>query len=241
MTRIIVPSITDPLVPIEITGDEAHYLIRVRRHTVGDRVEVREGSGRRFAATVAQIRHGTATLTIGAELEPAPDSWPVALIVVVPRGRLLDDVARKASEIGIAELAPAISERSTARPSQQRLARWRRIADESARQCGRRRPLVVHEPSPLENALERFSGASRALILDPGASDQGLAADLANHRQPGSVALAVGPAGGFSPEELDTAKRLGFSPIGLGPTILRVETATLVAATLAVAFAGGFD
>jgi 16S rRNA (uracil1498-N3)-methyltransferase len=242
MTRILVEQLPESPSAVEIEGAELHYLTRVRRHGVGDLVEVRDSRGRRYRARVDRVSRSSALLIIEEELAAAPVSWPVTLIVAVPKGRLLDGVVRQASELGIARICPVLAERSTARPSQGRHERWQRIAAEAARQCGRAEPLKLEDTSSLADALERAASAPIRLILDPGSGDQGLADRLSDRTAPdGAVAVVVGPEGGFTGPELDLARRLGYEPVGLGSTILRIETAAVAAATLAVAFAGGFD
>lgn len=241
MTRILLEAVPDPPATVEVEGAELRYLARVRRHRAGDEVEVRDPGGRRFAARVESLSRDRGRLILERELPAAPDIWPVALLVAAPKGALLDDVVRKLSELGIAELVPTIAERSNARPGAGRVERWRRIAAESTRQCGRREPLRVGDVAPLTDALESFAKAGRKLALAPGSGTRGLARALADTRDADRIAIAVGPEGGFTLSELDAARRLGFEVASLGPSILRVETAAIVAATLAVAFVGGFD
>lgn len=241
MTRLLLDSVPDPPATVEVAGAELRYLTRVRRHRAGDEIEVRDAQGRRFAARVGSLSRDRAELFLEQELPAAPDTWPIALLVAVPKGSRLDDVVRKLNELGVAELVPTIAERSNTRPGAGRVERWRRIADESTRQCGRREPLRIGDVTPLVEALERFSAAEHKLALDPATGERGLATALANARGASSIAIAVGPEGGFTISEIDTMRRVGFDVTSLGSSILRVETAAIAAATLAVAFAGGFD
>jgi 16S rRNA (uracil1498-N3)-methyltransferase len=241
MTRLLLDSVPDPPGFVEVDGDELRYLTRVRRHGVGDRVEVRDAGGRRFAARVDVLTRESARLEIEARLPSAPDSFPVTMLVAIPKAARFDDVVRKLNELGVTTLVPVIAERSNAKPGAGRHERWRRIAAESTRQCGRRQPLEVSATEGLNDALARCARTSHRLILDPGAGGRGLLGRLNDIESPEKIAIAVGPEGGFVPAELETAERFGFEKVGLGPSILRVETAAIAAAALACSFLNGFD
>lgn len=241
MTRIHFQELPAHPATIEVKGAELHYLSRVRRHTTGDSVEVFDSLGRRFTARIEQITRHSALLRVEQELPRAPDAWPVSLVVAVPKGRLFDEVIRRLSEIGIATLMPVIAARTNSRPGMNRLDRWRRIAAESARLCWRREPLRVSEVQCLSDALTHCAGASRKLILDPGQPAPGAFGESFARARAGSIALAVGPEGGFTPEELAIARQLKFETATLGPHIMRIETAAVVGAALAVALIGGFN
>jgi len=241
MTRLLLEKVPDPPATVEVAGEELHYLTRVRRHAVGDPVEVRDACGRRFAGRVAALSRQSALVEILSRLAEAPEPWPVTMVVAIPKGTRLDDVIRKLGELGIDELVPVIAARTNTKPGPGRLDRWRRIAAESTRQCGRGEPLAVREIEDLAAALEARRDAVHRLILDPAASGPGLTGALAGGPEPGRIVIAIGPEGGFTAAELEAADRLGYAAAGLGPSVLRIETAAIAAATLAVAFLGGFD
>jgi 16S rRNA (uracil1498-N3)-methyltransferase len=224
-----------------VTGDELHYLRRVRRLATGDAVEVRDGRGRLFRARVVLLGKERAVLALEAEAPAARGAPPVVLVVAVPKRHLLDDVVRQLNEIGIARLAPVLTERSVALPGKERSVRWRRIAAESVRQCGRARPMDVDDVRPLADVLRDLAGEGTRLVLHEHETGAGLAALLRAGPVAPPLVLAVGPEGGFSTDEIRLARDLGFAPVGLGPSVLRVETAAVVAATLAVATQGGFE
>ncbi|MDJ0764332.1 MAG: 16S rRNA (uracil(1498)-N(3))-methyltransferase [Myxococcota bacterium] len=223
---------------IQITGDEYHYLIHVRRHNVGDAVELKDPDGNRYAAMVARVQSGTAYLTVGNELSKAPKGFPVILMVAVPKRGLMDDIVRKVSELGAARIIPMLTEHTTVRPSQQKLARWRRIAWESRRQCGRESPLEVKDAEQFTHLVSSPPNLETRLILDPTASTTRPFFSLRSPRPP--LGIMVGPEGGFSPGEVAAAQAVGFTPVGLGETILRIETAAIAAVVLSVAVLGGF-
>jgi 16S rRNA (uracil1498-N3)-methyltransferase len=224
---------------LELTVKESHYLTQVRRATPGDRLELRDLSGRRAAAVLESLRGGSAVVRIVERLPDAPGPAPVHLLVAVPKRSLLDGVVRASSEIGASRLTPVLAGRSVMLPGAGRLERWRRIAEESMRQCGRRVPLVVDQAVPFAQALELADPRSKRLLLHPDPEAPFLAevlsARASGHRAGGPVTLAVGPEGGFEEDEIELARSRGFLPVRLGDNILRVETAALAATAIAVA------
>ncbi len=234
MTRLLLKKRIETSREIVIEDDELHYLTRVRRHGVGDEVELRDNTGRRFLGRIVSIDRTRAVLAAERELPPAPTSLPINIIVAVPKQNLMDEVVRKTSEIGVERLVPIVAERTVARPGPGRLDRWERIAAESRRQCGRERPLVVDEVRPLDSALAEFSKLGTKYVLHTGADR--LPSLLAAERITPPITFLVGPEGGFTDAELDQCARLGYEPVRFGHSILRVETAAIVAAVLGVAF-----
>lgn len=240
MTRLVLDQDLAPATSVRVAGDEAHYLLRVRRHVAEDRVELRGRDGRRFRARLTAVERSAATLLVEEELLAAPAARPVRLLVAVPKGQLLDEVVRRASELGVARLAPITCERSVVDPGPAKLERWRRIATAALRQCGRATPLIVDPVRPLAAALELSDDAPARIVLHPGEEGIPSLIELLQPR-PAAVSIAIGPEGGFTAAELATAERLGYRPAHLGPLIMRIETAAVIAAGLSVAFAGGFD
>jgi len=231
MTRVLVDAVPDAGSRIEIRSDERHYLVDVRRCREGDRIElVGRTDGRRALAEIREVRGELAVAEVLELLDAASAVRAVHILAAVPKRDLADDMVRRLSEIGVARFTPVASERSVVAPSEAKLARWRRIADEAMRQCGRGRPLEIDPFTPLADALRKVDAAAR-LILDPRAPRTRFAAACGAAR---SIAIAIGPEGGFTSAELELAESLAFRPIGLGPTILRIETAAIAAAVLAV-------
>jgi 16S rRNA (uracil1498-N3)-methyltransferase len=175
-------------------------------------------------------------------LPEAVSSWPVTLAIAVPRPNLMDDIVRKTSEIGVECIIPIITERSVARPSQKRTERWRKIASESLRQCGRHTPLVIKPVHPLEQALSKLQNGGTNLILHPHPAATGGFSKILTEKAPlpSPISVFIGPEGGFSSVEIEMAKAHGFRPVGFGSSILRIETAAIAAAVLCVASLEGY-
>jgi 16S rRNA (uracil1498-N3)-methyltransferase len=211
--------------PLEIEGEEAGHL-RVRRVIEGDEVVLFCGDGREWPARVARAGRRGFTLEVGAGAPVDREhAARITLGVALLPAQAFDLVVRQATELGAAALAPVVTARSVARATgASQLERWRRIVIEASKQCGRNRLMEVAPPAPLERFLE--SSARPAWILVPGAPP------LPDQIE-AEATLLVGPEGGWAPEEESAARRAGFAPAGLGPSVLRAETAA--AAALAIA------
>jgi 16S rRNA (uracil1498-N3)-methyltransferase len=242
MTRLLIDKSFLESDEMWVDGDEFHYLARVRRHGKGDRVEVRGKEGIRFIARVAAMEKDKALLVMVEKLPQVVSSWPVTLAIAVPKQNLMDDIVRKTSEIGVERIMPIVTERSVARPSQGRIERWQKIAFESLRQCGRNLPLAIEPVYPFAEALSKLKSGGTDLILHPhqAANDRFSKILCEKSPLPTPVSVFIGPEGGFSQIEVEMAEEHGFRPVGLGPSILRIETAAIAAAVLCVASLGGY-
>lgn len=152
----------------------------------------------------------------------------VTLVQCVGKADKLDAVVRDATELGATAVLPARSERTVAaRDSDAALSRYRRIALEAARQCGRGDLPRLAPPRPLLEVLGELDAPLKALLEPSAARDLRELIDPAPASTP--VALVIGPEGGFSERELARAGQVGFLPVRLGCTILRTETAATAA------------
>ena len=149
----------------------------------------------------------------------------------------MDDLVRKLCELGVARWIPFFSQRSIARPDKRRLAgrtqRWRRIATEALKQCRRIDTPEIGEALSFESVLD-FSKSCDLKILFWENETNPLSQNFGSDRQPAieKILVMLGPEGGFTKHEVERAENCGFVVAGLGPRILRADTATLAACTL---------
>lgn len=228
-----------------LSGDEHRHVARVLRARPGETLTLFDGAGGEVEATIAAVGAREVELTLG-ERRAAPGAAPavaITLLVAVPRGERMDWLVQKTTELGVARIVPVATERSVARPEagSGRKPRWEKIAREAARQCGRADVPRVEEPTPLAEALADPSLPARRFALWEGERGRSLGEALATDESAATAAVAilVGPEGGFAADEVANATRAGFAAVGLGPRILRVETAAVVAVALAQESAGG--
>jgi 16S rRNA (uracil1498-N3)-methyltransferase len=235
---------------LTLTGDDHRYIARVLRGRAGDRLTLFDGAGTEVDAELALVGKRETELALGARRAGASTASPVAitLLVAVPRGERMDLVVQKTTELGVGRIVPILTERGVARPEPKRRSRWEKIAREAARQCGRADVPRVDEPAALAVALAAPDLPMARFALWEEEHTRSLRAALASAhaadtpgRQNPPMALLVGPEGGFPPGEVAAAAAAGFVPTSLGPRILRVETAAIVAVALVQAAAGGLD
>jgi 16S rRNA (uracil1498-N3)-methyltransferase len=228
---------TSPGGLLALEGDEARHLGRVRRVGVGQVVEVFDGRGFAVRAEVVGLSRDSVTLrAVGPPLPGREPGVELTLATAVPKGERFDWLVEKATEVGVARLVPVVTARSVVEPGGAKLDRLRRVVVEASKQCGRNRLLAIEPVTPWAEFSGRVGPDILRLLSHPGGT--GLNREPGVHRTTDRVVIAVGPEGGFTEEEVTSARAAGWVTIGLGPTILRVETAGLVAASLALALLG---
>ena len=242
MTRLWVPQLAAGRVAV--SGADYRYLARVLRLGPGAPVTLFDGRGREARARVEVVDAGRGELVLWAEApeaQAAPAALDLTLLIALLKAEKMDLVVQKATELGAARIVPVRAARSVVRLDPARAAakvtRWRTIAREAARQCGRSGVPAIAEPCDLAEALKVGPGDAWRAIFFEGARASSLRAALPDEPATAAV-LAVGPEGGFEDAEIDLARAAGFAVIGLGPRTLRAETDAL-AALAAVGYALG--
>jgi 16S rRNA (uracil1498-N3)-methyltransferase len=238
MARLFVEQerIVDDLV---VLADEDHkYLTRVLRLTVGDTVVLFDGKSVEVTARITRVGPRALELRIEERRAAAASDRPhVTLIQALAKGDKLDLVVQKSTELGVARVIPVTTERAVQRldagemHALSRRARWQKIAKEAARQSGRLDIPEVEGVTSLQTALAASAKDALKLLLWEGARQTSLRSVLPA-TPPQQIVIAVGPEGGFTTDEVDAARAAGFVTAGLGPRVLRTETAALV--TLAI-------
>jgi 16S rRNA (uracil1498-N3)-methyltransferase len=216
------------------------HLVKVLRLGAGAAIRVFDGEGWERDACIERVGKSSLEVSLGERRRLLPAPCAITLLQAVPRRDRMDLIVQKTTELGIARIVPVLSQHGMARPPQGRSRRWQVIAEEAARQSGRADVPAVSEPLALEVALaELGNGGEPRYLLWEGERARPLYRALAPGAQ--RVALLVGPEGGFSSAEIRSCDRAGFESVGLGPRILRTETAAIVAVALTQASAGGLE
>lgn len=210
----------------ELRGDEARHLARVLRASVGDEVRLFAGDGREWPARIVRIGRDAIDLETDAAIpEPARTGPALTLAVALPKGERQKWLLEKLTEFGVDRLVPLETTRGVAEATQAALLRLERTVIEACKQCGRNRLLEIAPPRTVAALLADVPDA-RILVASPGARplDTAAVADAT------AIVALVGPEGGFTTEELGAADRAGARRVGLGPHVLRVETAAVALA-----------
>lgn len=227
--RFFVPGAHERGERVQIDGGDAHHIKNVLRLHAGDRVEIVDSATRAFLGRI-ESDGDPIDVELVEEREPLPRS-PLSVDVAqaLPKAAKMDYVVEKATELGASAIYPFTSERTIAHAaSDEKLARWRRIARSASEQSGRRDVPAVAEPLAFSQLLERFKDYDVALFAWESASDAPLRTQLPTLlRSAQRVLVVVGPEGGFTHAETDAARTAGAAIVSLGRRILRTETAAL--------------
>jgi 16S rRNA (uracil1498-N3)-methyltransferase len=215
-----------------VEGELFRHMIKVLRCKVGDRMTLVDGEGAAHDGVLTSVEGERASVRIESTADPsaAGATLRITLIQGIPKGDRMELILQKGSELGANSFVPLLSSRVIPRLSGdkalERVCRWERIAAEAARQSRRNEIPRVGAIVSLAEALAA-AGEEVKLLLWEEESQRGLREVLEAIPRPASVALLVGPEGGFSREEAEEAMGAGFIPVTLGPRILRTETAGL--------------
>lgn len=220
-----------PSQAVELGEKASHYISRVLRLKEGAGLILFDGSGRQFEAVINSIGKKTVIVETGPAADTNLES-PLAihLGIAISKGDRMDWVIQKATELGVSEITPLLSERVEVKLKGERLQKkmehWQQISISSCEQCGRNIVPTVHALSPVDNWIKTVSAEEKFVlhhrancILEPGTPIS-------------SLALLIGPEGGLSEQEIAQAAQSGFNQLTLGPRVLRTETAPLAAISI---------
>lgn len=207
---------------------EARHIATVLRLKPGNTLELFDGNGMVYQAEITALGKTTVETQILASHHhrEAPPFVSVAQAQV--KGKKMDLIIQKATELGITAIQPIITQYVVAKESPAgQSGRWQRIVHESCKQCNRPTPLVYHPTITLDQLLARSDGFATKIFFWEDESTATLS-DL-NLQPVEQVLLLIGPEGGFAAAEAEAAIRAGFKPVSLGPRVMRAETASIAA------------
>jgi 16S rRNA (uracil1498-N3)-methyltransferase len=223
---------------VVLSPEESHHLVRVLRLVAGDRVAVFDGRGADFVGLVERADRHAASVALVERIDVGPGPRvPITLVQGVLKADKMETVVRDATMAGVARIVPVVTERTLARVSSllkgHAQERWGRVAVSSAKQCGRSRLPAIAAPTTFAAWLEAGVDGRRLLFVEP-SSGQTSVAPLreALAGPPPAVACIVGPEGGWSARELESATSAGCALVTLGSMTLRADAVGLVAASI---------
>ena len=222
---------------IQISHPRAHYITHVLRLKPGDRLSVFNGLGGEFSASILSIARNRVTI-LPETFDPInrQSSLDVELGLAITKNDAMDTAIQKATELGVMSIQPLICSRTPVRHRQlaSKLDHWRKIVISACEQCGLNLAPVVNPVLPLEQWFP--VAADLCLIASPGARGS-IATIEGVHEQ---VAIAIGPEGGFTSDEINLASASNFLAINIGPRIQRSDTAAATMIAIAQSRWGDF-
>jgi len=211
----------------QLTGAEAHHLAVVRRFEAGDRVVLFNGDGCDYPAVILDCGKKSTMLSIPERVEVDRElPFPLTIAAALPKGDRADFLIEKLTELGVTTFVPLTTARSIVVPKPAMLEKFRRQVIEASKQCGRNRLMTIAKPESWPKFLERTAG--RQMLFHT------VAASVAARSGAVATTIAIGPEGGFTSAEVQSAIIAGREVVQFGPRTLRLETAAIVAAISAI-------
>jgi 16S rRNA (uracil1498-N3)-methyltransferase len=231
---------------LTLSSDEGRYLSRVLRLAEGDSVTICTDGGLEYECSIKEIKGKSVIVSIDSLCKVERESpLDITLCQALPKGKKMDLILQKGTELGVRRFVPFISSRSVSRPAgeTEKSSRWSKIVLEAARQCGRNFIPPVEKTADFDEMLSGFAGLNDDSVLKiipwEGEEVQGIKS-LAGACVREAV-LLIGPEGGFSEEEAVRAGQAGFKPVTLGRRLLRTETAGLATVSILQYLWGDMD
>ena len=215
---------------VPLPKDAAHHAARVLRMSEGDAVSLFNGDNHLYRARILRIEKQDIVVLVESRMALSCESaLSILLVQGISSGERMDYTLQKAVELGVAAIQPIQAERSvvklTGERREKRMQHWQNVVTAACEQCGRNKIPEVKPVSGLMDWLGGQGSEGQCILLAPAAEMR-----LRELAQPtGAMTLAVGPEGGFSDTEQTALLHYGFTPVRLGPRVLRTETAALAA------------
>jgi 16S rRNA (uracil1498-N3)-methyltransferase len=237
LTRVYVGAALTPGSVVDLPRDTASHLAKVLRARDGDELILFNGDGCEFSGTIEAVRGSRVSASVGeSRVVDRESQLCITLVQCVPRGDRMDLIVQKATELGVARIVPALSQRSVVRldraQTESKVVHWRAVAVSACEQCGRNRLPTIEAAQPLLHYLgEPAPATGPRLVFEPESAPHAFGSGRKSGGDAAlrAVEIAIGPEGGFASDELEAFRVAGFSQIGLGPRTLRTETAAIAA------------
>lgn len=215
---------------IDIIGDDVKHIKKVLRLREGEEIEICDGCGEDFECKIESLSDDFVRAEIIKRYPNAAEA-PIELCVYqgMPKNDKMDYIVQKCVELGVCRIIPVITKRAVSIPrdAEKKTARWQRIADEAAKQCGRGVLPTVENTISFHEAIKAMSDADALSIMPYECEKEGSLSKLLKAADKKKINVFIGPEGGFDESEVEKARATGIATVTLGPRILRTETAPL--------------
>jgi 16S rRNA (uracil1498-N3)-methyltransferase len=224
------------LKPLVLDESEAHHCIDVLRLGVGSRVVVFNGRGSEITAKITEVEKGRVHLNELSSTTTEPLRCAITLAQAIPKGKNMDLIIQKATELGVAKIVPLLSDRTVVQLEEDELhkkrEKWNQVIVEAGKQSGQDWLPEIAAPITPKQFFAEFDRYELPLVASLQGDARSFKKVLANFREqhgrrPSSALILVGPEGDFTPAESSWAKSAGCVPVSLGPIVLRTETAAI--------------
>lgn len=242
MPRFYIPPERWNLEELALSDEEAHHLAHVIRLKSGEQVTVFNGTGAAAKAEIVSIQSARVELKSLSAETCERSSTTIAIAQAIPKGKNMELIVQKATELGAAAIHPLMSERTivrfNAKDAAKKREKWSRVALEACKQSGQNwLPQVSVPLSPFDFFQNQIQKYELKLVASLEADARDLRQLLSEFEtstgsRPQSAVVLIGPEGDFTPEEMRAAKDAGCLPLGLGPIVLRAETAAIHALSI---------
>ncbi|MGB0581327.1 MAG: RsmE family RNA methyltransferase [Limisphaerales bacterium] len=222
MRRLYVPEVEEGAQTLSLPAGEAHHARTVLRAREGDRFEILNGQGRRLIGAVLTVSRQGVVLEIESESAEARPAFDLVLCQAVVKGKAMDWIVEKGTELGVSQILPVQCERSVSVGAKHE--RWCDLAISAMKQCGRAWLPEISTVVSLTEGLQIAGKCDQLIVASLFGERVGLWECLDGAK---SVALWIGPEGDFTEREIEALREAGVNPVSLGPNVLRAETAAL--------------
>lgn len=213
---------------VTLPDAESHHAWAVMRVREGERVTLFDGEGHEADAKVVSVGRKAVVCEADAKIfRPRRNRATIELAVAMPKGDRSRDLVERLTELGVDRLIPIHCQRSPWATSDGAIQKWQRVMIEACKQCHRNQILQIAQPCPVSDFLEQPPVENQQRwFAHPGRHNIGPNVDSVTDNP--SYRIAIGPEGGFTDQEVDAAIAAGWSPVGLGERIYRIETAAII-------------
>jgi 16S rRNA (uracil1498-N3)-methyltransferase len=221
---------------LRLDGREAHHALQVLRLKRGDRVTVLDGAGGEFLCEVSETAKSFLTLAVKEKKSTPPPGCAIALLVGIPKGKIIESIIQKSVELGVQKIVPLLAARTVTQldggDAEDKREKWQQVAIEAIKQCGATWLPKVETPQTIAEFLARGEKVDLALVGSLQTERKHprewiLEFQKVHGHLPKSAAVWIGPEGDFTLEELRAIENSGAKPMTLGRLTLRVETAAV--------------
>jgi 16S rRNA (uracil1498-N3)-methyltransferase len=233
--RYFVPHLPKAGGAVSLPEAESHHATSVMRVRVGGAVVLFDGRGFEADAAVESVSRRDVSCLAGPPIfRPRQNANAVTMAVAMPKGDRARELVERLTELGVDELVPLECERSPWAISDAAVQKWERVMVEACKQCGRNRFMEIGSPKPLAEYFGHPLAAGEVgWFAHPGGATISSGTDLQTESPASVCRVAVGPEGGFTDREAAIATAAGWTSVGLGERIYRIETAAVIMAVKA--------